>query len=128
MINMSDEKIKELEERIKKLEDKLAEAKKEESDKKEEEEDPKPKEDKDWIEKAVEHPGKLKEEAKKEDAINKEGNIELGKMEDIAEKKIESGDKKEGEKLKKEVNLAKNLKKIRKKKGNKKEKKSSDWW
>ena len=54
--------------------------------------------------------------------------VELGKMEEVAEKKIEEGDKKEGEKLKKEINLAKNLKKMRKKKGHKKEKKSSDWW
>lgn len=83
-------------------------------------------EQKDFIQKATEkHKGLLKEKAEKDNAINENGDIDLNKMDKIAEKEIKEGKHKKGEKLKKEVVLAKTLKKERKKKD---EKKDDDWW
>lgn len=101
--------IKELKDKIKELDNKLDSQK-------------------DWIQNATKkHKGLLKEKAEKDKAINENGDINLDKMEEVAEKEIKEGKHKEGEKLKKEVNLAKTLKKESKKKEIK-EKYNNDWW
>ena len=71
---------------------------------------------KNWIQKAVKKKdkGKLRREAIRHKALTKTGKVNLSKMEKVSNKLKKEGKKAEALKIKRQIILARNLKKLRK--------------